>query len=581
MRLFKGQDEESEVKYKEQVTRTGDFADYMYANIKNADGSKGLARIQKEYTYDGLLTSVGFPEVYYDPELEEIVIDTNDPFDIYVLYPNQHFHDNLIVWKVAQKYISDLKNNKRYDNTKDLKADNLVTQSQVKKMLYQARYQSDESGEQDDDVSTCLVKQTFMVVKITEEYLKELQASGYDKETIDNLRAEALDQKRVRIVSYTDKNPLPIRDEFVDDDECQIGIYSADVNSRETYGEGWVRNLRPLNMVLNRVSSAGLDYMNTALKYKLTMPKGSEVETITSDNGEIIEYKMGAQAPFQLRQDPLPAAYYTLPDQYWNYMQTIGGSHDQFLGQGGGASESGRHAEAIRAGDAQNLADLRDNNELTLIWIMNRILKLVNRHYVDKKLIEINGKSFYVVGEQASKRLQGKGDKKEKDKDVLVIGDENSVKVDIGSWLAQTLSAKQDFLMELYDKQILAREDVLENIEYGDVQGAVERVRNQIALEGQRPQEGGAMPQAGAEGIPPESMPEAQGSSMEGDETIKSADTENRAMIAGEIVPPTPVKYLSPKHVQIHEAAMKSQIPEKAKGYIQAHLEADTSNLKV
>lgn len=533
------------ITYDEVAKKHAQFLDYMAKEIKRGDGGNGVDRIIKEFVYDGLITSVGFVELYYDERLKDIVINTVDPFSLYVLDPHLPFYKNRIIWKVVPVYISDIKNNPVYKNTDDLKADNVVSASEIERMLVQSRYGvSQETGKtQDNDVSTVL--------------LYEAHIRQGDK---------------IRIVSYTDTSKMPLRDELIDDDEFQFGIYSADISPREVYGEGWVKNLRPLNMVLNNLESTALDYVNKTLKSKILLPRvgNSLPRTTTTENAEIVEYTPSGNSPIQqLRLEPLPQAYYEKPQQYAGYMEDVGGAHNQFMGRGGEAGESGRHVEAVRAGDAQNLADLRENLEETLIWMGKRILKLADRHYAYKQLIEINnGKSkerFFVVGQSAMKR----GKREMTEQDALIIGPNNRVKVVVGSWLAQTLDARREFLLDLFDRQAIDRETLLTNLDFGNIDDVLGKVHKEIQsgdVRGGQQQQG----MQGAQGVQPQ------------DESVQMAQKETDYMIqSGKPAQPTPAQFVTKQHIQVHvQAANDQKLPPKVQGMIMAHAEEDEKTLQ-
>lgn len=135
-----------------------------------------------------------------------------------------------------------------------------------------------------------------------------------------------------------------------------------------------------------------------------------------------------------------------------------------------------------------NQADLVDNLEDCLVKVAQKILKEISEHFDVPKIMKVLGKSgnpehFAIVGEKAAGR-------RSKDKvrigvdefDLAVIGADNEIRVTIGSWLAYTKDAQQDKLRELFQAGIIDQQTFLENAEFGDVQGIVERTRKEEML---------------------------------------------------------------------------------------------------
>jgi hypothetical protein len=242
---------------------------------------------------------------------------------------------------------------------------------------------------------------------------------------------------------------------------------------------------------------------------------------------------------------------------------------------------------------------------------MNRIMKLTDKYYVDKRLIEVKNKDgtyshYYVRGQNAYKRLKLKDkepeseavepeeNKKKKktepkapestsEDNIITIGPDNTVKVDVGSWLAHTLSARQDFMLELFDRQVISQQDLLQFLEFGDIQGVLDRVEAErksgvtrsVSAPGMPP--GAAMPGAMPTAAP--GAPATAGGALN-DPEAQLADSENRQMMAGKIVPPTPPDHVTAEHIQVHEIAMAiPQLPPSVAGHLQAHVEADQQSL--
>jgi hypothetical protein len=172
-----------------------------------------------------------------------------------------------------------------------------------------------------------------------------------------------------------------------------------------------------------------------------------------------------------------------------NYMEDISGAHDVSLGRIPAGIRSGTGIAELRQADATNQDDIVDNLTDFLQRSGRRILKMVAENWTTTHLIASTGMGgktdyFMVVGEK-NKRLS-----KEKEftfgemkLPLIRIGKQNDVRVQIGSWLAYTKEARKDELKELYRIGAIDQKALLEHLEFGDVDGILERTRVERLLD--------------------------------------------------------------------------------------------------
>lgn len=153
------------------------------------------------------------------------------------------------------------------------------------------------------------------------------------------------------------------------------------------------------------------------------------------------------------------------------------------LGRLPGTIRSGVAIAELRQSDATNQSDLVDNLEDFLSRSGRRILKLVAENWNTTRLITTTGlggkpEYFMAVGESGGvkKRKFKMGDK---DLDLAVIGAENEVRVQVGSWLAYTKEARQEKLKELFRLGAIDQKTLLLMMEFGDIDGIYERSREE------------------------------------------------------------------------------------------------------
>jgi len=167
-------------------------------------------------------------------------------------------------------------------------------------------------------------------------------------------------------------------------------------------------------------------------------------------------------------------------------VEDISGVHDVSLGRLPGTIRSGSAIAELRQADSTNQSDLIDNLEDFLARVGKRILKIVANNWTTTKLVSVTGiggkpEYFVAIGEKGGKRL-GNTDKfkiGEKELPLAIIGSENDVRVQVGSWLAYTKEARHEKLKELFRLGAIDQKTYLQHAEFADIDGIIERTREE------------------------------------------------------------------------------------------------------
>lgn len=448
----------------ENARYSGKTLDYVYEKAQ-------IKRKIKEVVNDALWSSIGIWQFDVDKD-KNIVINRIDPYDLYVdpnvKGPNLNDpeYGAEFVIRDIQLHIDAVRKNPLYKNVENIQADNFSASAEYKRFLLQVtRHQYDSKREQNQTVI------------LHEAWIRERQDDGSIK---------------MRIIHYLDNVEQPLLNQLTDDNEYNIEILQGDITPGELYGESWIKNLIPVNRVIDALESHIFEYNHFFARGRFVIDKNSGVRIIVNQHGQIIEKNRGSQVT-SLPISPLPPSPESQIARMKSHLEDLSGVHEVSLGRLPGTVRSGVAIAELRQSDATNQSDLVDNLEDFLSRSGRKILKLVAENWTTTKLISVTslgGKPSYfmAVGEGASETLKKK--KKftfgEMSLPLAIIGADNEVRVQVGSWLAYTKEARQEKLKELFRLGVIDQKTYLQYAEFADIDGIVERTRSESLLQAKR-----------------------------------------------------------------------------------------------
>jgi hypothetical protein len=435
--------------------------DYVYKR-------KQIKRKLKEVLSEALIKSLGIWEITVDNN-NDIVINSTDPFDLYIdplcVSPNLNDHDygaNFVI-KTFVRPVEEIKKDKRYSNTWQIEGgDSDTSSAEYKKFLLQVVKSNEESA--NDEIPTKMLYECWM---------REYQDDGSYK---------------MRLVTVTRGAELPIRNELYSDEDYPWEIMQGDITPNTLYGESWAKQIIPINRVIDSLESHIFEYNHFFARGRFVIDKNSGVRIIVNQHGQIIEKNRGSSVT-SLPISPLPNAPQAQIANFRRYMEDISGAHDVSLGRLPTGIRSGTGIAELRQADATNQDDLVDNLEDFMSRTGSRILKLISKHWTTSRLISVTGiggkpEYFMALGDKASRITKNKDYKfGEMRLPLAVIGADNEVNVQVGSWLAYTKAARQEKLKELYRLGAIDQKTLLQYLEFGDIDGILERSRTEKLLE--------------------------------------------------------------------------------------------------
>ena len=434
--------------------------DYLYEKLD-------VKRKIKEAINSCLVTSIGIWK-FGVRKNGDITVTSVDPFDLYV--DSTCRSANLSDPEYGAEYVimtgyyalDGLKKNPNYKFTEGLEADSKLVSADYKSFLLQVT--NWQSFPDNNEVPGKLLYECWM---------REWQDDGTFK---------------LRVVTIVDGQDIPIRNELTDKTDYPFEVLQGSVSPLQLYGSAWVKHLIPINRVIDSLEAQIYEYNHFYAKGRFVIDKNSGVRIIVNQHGQIIEKNRGSQVT-SLPINPLPSAPQMQIQNFRNYMEDLSGAHDVSLGRIPAGIRSGTGIAELRQADATNQDDIVDNLNDFLQRAGRRILRFVAENWNTTHLITatgLGGKAdyFMVVGE-GNKRLAKEkqftfGEMK---LPLIRIGKENDVRVQIGSWLAYTKEARKDELKELYRIGAIDQKALLEHLEFGDVDGILDRTHTEKLLD--------------------------------------------------------------------------------------------------
>jgi hypothetical protein len=386
-------------------------------------------KVNKSLLY-GLLYGLGIFQYGYDDRLDDgegnAWIEALDPFDTYLDPYCTSVDDARYIIKVMSKPLELLQDNPNYDKKV---IENLTTTSSLSESDYKNLILNNENNINNSSKNVILHEGWF----VTKDGIRVITTSPQSNEILRN--------------ELTTFKKLPFE------------IYQPDINVGGIYGEGWVKNIVPLNKAANYLETSRLEYNILINKGRLLIPKGAGVKSVTNQNGEKIYYKNGFRPEF-LPTPPMGSDVDRQINALGTYIQLIGAANEAFIGQTPTGVKSGIAIETLIASNFNQLSDLVNNLSNTLAKLGEDILQLGYEYQLLTKPFRASDGEYYGIlgGGQEAKDM-------ERLMQVVSIPANPEVRVRITSGVAHTKEAKRDILMTLRAGGDVSRQTLLENLD--------------------------------------------------------------------------------------------------------------------
>lgn len=428
----------------------------------------------KETVVQALMYSIGGPwQIVYDEMTKDIKIWLLDPFDFYMDPLAEDPNECEYMIKAVRNPIGAVTSNQQYslEARKEVKGGSeILAASPQKQFLLQTTR-----------VISAKMQTSSPFVILYEGSFRRYRDDGT--------------RYMVHCI-WTEQNTIPLLYEELDTDEFDYVVYRGDLVPKEPYGESWIKHVMVINRAINTLESSALEYNSRIAKGRLVVDRDSGVRTIHNVHGEIISKNRGAQIQ-SLDMAPLAASVPEQIDRMLRYGMDISGVHEASLGAIPTGMRTGIGVAELKQSDSTSQDDLVDNLEDFLTEVAMKILKKVAQNVETYQVIKDLGvregdqKYFAVIGKDFAKNKKRSGDQLGKPGqvkigpdwfDVAEIGDDNNIRVTIGSWLGYTKEALQQKVQAYFQIGLIDQSTALQMLEFGDVDSIIQKTRIESIL---------------------------------------------------------------------------------------------------
>ncbi|MEK6650404.1 MAG: hypothetical protein AABY75_05470 [Bacteroidota bacterium] len=228
------------------------------------------------------------------------------------------------------------------------------------------------------------------------------------------------------------------------------------------WGIGFVELIASLNRAYNRGRSKLLENiaLHSSPKWVVDTNSGVSEENIDSEPSEVIRYTGGTSAPQQISPPSLMGnGFMQSLQQDQNDINEISGMREVSRGNAPAGVTSGVALRMLEEKDDTRFGLIVARFEQGLAELGSYMLKIVKANYIEPRLVKLRGDGGYVDAQD----FVGAD-----------LRESVDVGVEAGSGLPTSKIARQAFVMDLWDKSILPRDNlklVWKLMDLGNVQG--------------------------------------------------------------------------------------------------------------
>jgi len=436
------------------------YLDYLHDKLRLAIKMRGTI-------WNAMKYSVGFWQILWNEEDQEIEVNQIDPYDLYWDPDAREPREAKYAILAVKRKIENLLNDEKYDKAKveKLKADNKKAASGLKERLLTMDKKGSDYNENDKENGTVIVKEYWY-----KEYDKE--SKSYKVYVSATAGGEMI--RKPELVDYTTIIPF--------------FRMKSDSEPLTMYSGGWVRDMIPMNKQINRIQSQLAEYNDLMNKGKWISDKNAGVRVINNENGQIIEKKRGFEVS-HVPIAPLTNAIYQQERTMKGYLEEIGAAQDALQGRIPVGAKSGVAIQSLQRGNANSLSGLQMNLEDFLDECYEFMLHIASQKYQFARTIS----PIQYTGTREFVKIIG-SDAENIPEDATVIQNKNVVRVKISSWNTMLPGERKAAILEMAAVIPDLPEDViLQAFEIGNISDIVDKIKanreRRIDEEGQQMQQ--------------------------------------------------------------------------------------------
>lgn len=426
--------------------------DYWYRHLQ-------INKVNKKVSLNGCKYGPGWAKVTWDQDAlaptkpfvmddgstqkfqyGELTVGALDTFEVYPDPMAKEKSDMRYIVHAPVRTISELQNNDLYMNTDKLVPDNRLAASNLKQSEIRLNLASGSqfAAGQPNGMDTIVTIEMFR-----------------------KLFSKISGKWEIWVTTFTNGGIL-LRNEKWPIDEFPFEFFTTDVVDMIVEAKGVIHNIREPNRALNEMVSQVHESARIMGKLNWLMPRGSNVNVITDETGQFIEYDITPGGK------PEPAGAPNLPpyimqhiSQLGMFIEDIGGMHASFNGKAPFAQASGDLVDTLSAGDQNNLTMLRDNFDDYNVRLARLMFKTAKVNYKENR-------QFPSVLED------GLGEARWFEIKPNEINTSDDVVISTGTQMPYSIAEKQQMYMNLWKEKAITDPQLLfKLLEMSDIDAAM------------------------------------------------------------------------------------------------------------
>lgn len=431
-----------------------------------------LKRLRRPVVDDGFVKHAGYIGVL--PTSDGFVrVDWYDAYDVYPDSTAASFYVGKALVLATKQNVLEMKANKAYENTDELKGDGKLAASEFKNNYEQSRLGGGKAATQ-GDLESVILRQMFIrcpYTMVEEGETKRLQTYDDGKSRIWIISFTASELHRVEETNFTD---------------WPLTRYTPEESGNRVHNRAWAHDLKDPNKTINNMVSRGEEWHVKGVP-KLLVPTDSKLKEVTGITGEVLEYNArNADGIKDFIPGGLPESMFRLVGLAQGFMGDVGGMHPASGGSVPIGVKSGKGIEALQSADAEfNMAEPMENFAQAWQEMVERIFELIGEHTTSQRTLDYEDdegmtRQTTFIGKAGIQEGQTPPD------GVIAIG-KTSVKVRAVPEISYSEDGKREILLELYKEKLIDRKTVLEAYRFGNVGEVIDRVLQEQAQAAQTP----------------------------------------------------------------------------------------------
>lgn len=401
-----------------------------------------------------------------------------DSFDVYVDPTAPSFQTARFLFLTPRQPLSDVKANKAYDNTGELKGEAKLAASQFKASYEQSKLGGTRAV-MEGDLATTIPHQLFIKLPLT------IADDGQGGQT---LQATPDGAHRIWILTVCEGQLLKV--EETNFKRFTIAPYYPEKIGNRVYNRAWIHHLKDLNKSVDTMYSSAEEYF-IKNRSKILVPTDSKLKEVTNVQAEVLEYEArNADGIKEYSPAGLPPSLFSLMDVGKAFIGQIGGLNEASVGLVPTGVKSGKGIEALKASDAEtNVAEPIANLGLTYEEIAEIAFEVIAEYTTTPKTITFPDEDGGVervtfVGEVG---LQQKDGTTTPPTPGTVVITPSRVKVATVPAISYTEEGKKETLKELYELKAIPTRTLLEGYRFQGIDDILDALAQEQAQQAKTP----------------------------------------------------------------------------------------------